>query len=289
MVLLPSFSKTCFWCAVCRCRNSCDKFLWTMRSILYHVTCVTRDWKPSECTCEKLIRFCSTAGILWQGSPPGIDQEDKDFDRESKLRRLAVWGFSYLFRPVRFVPACRTTTKFKLGHGEVDSQVGHYNMTSFGLSWSWVAVHENEGCLARGWSAGKETRTNLKCWRVSRFGHSVCHLRRVKNTICQGGLTSMSDFLQLDEKTLYNAKAVGLGQTIRKVFQRFSKSHFRWSSWPHEGFACLHCWNSGPSCSLAAWFVFGLFLVSNEFGNTVSTSKSHVRLRNTVRHQTLSP
>ena len=90
MVLLPSFSKTCFWCAVCRCRNSCDKFLWTMRSILYHVTCVTRDWKPSECTCEKLIRFCSTAGILWQGSPPGIDQEDKDFDRESKLRRLAV-------------------------------------------------------------------------------------------------------------------------------------------------------------------------------------------------------
>lgn len=37
----------------------------------------------------------------------------------------------------------------------------------------------------------------------------------------------MSDFLQLDEKTLYNAKAVGLGQTIRKVFQRLSKSHFK--------------------------------------------------------------
>lgn len=39
----------------------------------------------------------------------------------------------------------------------------------------------------------------------------------------------MSDFLQLDEKTLYNAKAVGLGQKeIRKVFQRFSKkSHFK--------------------------------------------------------------
>lgn len=116
-------------------------------------------------------------------------------------------------------PACRTATKFKLGHGEVDSQslivvdsqVGHYNMTSFGLSWSWVAAHENEGCLAHGCRARKETRTNLKCWRVNRFGHSVCHLRRGKNTVCQGGLTSMSDFLQLDEKTLYNAKAVGCG------------------------------------------------------------------------------
>jgi len=41
--------------------------------------------------CDLIINAIGLAllsGILWQGSPPGIDQEDKDFDRESKLRGL---------------------------------------------------------------------------------------------------------------------------------------------------------------------------------------------------------
>lgn len=95
----------------------------------------------------------------------------------------------------------------------------------------------------------------------------------------------MSDFLQLDEKTLYNAKAVGFFAN-----KKCSKDSRNRTSGGAAGLT-----RDSPVCTAGilgravAWFVFGLSLVSNEFGNTVSTCKSHVRLRNTVRHQTLSP
>ena len=90
----------------------------------------------------------------------------------------------------------------------------------------------------------------------------------------------MSDFLQLDEKTLYDAKAVavcgtksvGLSRVCRRNVRadryldssdRYLRS--RWSSWPHEGFACVHCWNSGLSCSpVCVWLIGGVKKYQNE-------------------------